>query len=254
MIQKLFPEMYDRPENGPVAASAIYWIICYFMIPFVTQVLSWAFSSDLSAVIGVDLVTYVVNFLCILGLFRPYLADSFLNVQINTAGFVKTVLIASVLILVVEFGLLHTGMYWGWDHTFSAYPMSETSVVASAGAVVLANPLWGTLCMTVLTPVTVSCMFYGTVFAPIAANRPVLAYVVTAVLMVLPRLLSAWWLHGGAYDWMVYLMQMPVHMIACWSYQKTNTIWAPIFSLSVTNLLSSLLLLYLAIAGFIYIV
>lgn len=248
-MNKWLPEMYDRPDNGPVAASALYWVICYFLIPFVTLVLSWAFSSDLSAVIGVDIVTYIVNFLCMFHLFRDYLSDSFLNVSLDKAAFIKTVLRSAGLMLVLEISLLLRGensSYW-------AFPVSETSVVASTSVVVLTSPLLGTLCMTVLAPVTVSCMFYGTVFAPIATRYPKLSYVITALLLLFPRLLSSWWLETGTYDIMIYLLQLPIHMIACWSYQKTNTIWAPIFSLGISNLLSCLLLLYLYLSGQIFI-
>ena len=70
-------EMYDRPENGPVAASGVYWVVCYFIIPFVTIFLSYMFSSDLSAVVGVDICTYIFSFAWMMGLFRNYLSDSF---------------------------------------------------------------------------------------------------------------------------------------------------------------------------------
>lgn len=252
-MSKWFPEMYDRPDNGPVAASVIYWVVCYFMIPFVTLVLSWAFSSDLTAVAGVDIATYILNFLCMIGLFRHYLSDSFFNVQTNKSSFIKTVLICTGLILLLEAGLLIGGIDRGWDNALWSYPISETSVVASTAFLVVANPLFGTLCMVVLTPVTVSCMFYGTVFAPIANKRPWLGYVAMAIMLCLPRLLSNWWLNMGTYDLTVYLLQLPVHLIACWAYQKTNTIWTPIFSLSITNLLISLLVWYLSLQGIVYI-
>lgn len=253
-MKKWFPEMYDRPENGLVAVSVIYWGICYFMIPFVTLFLSWVFSTDLSVVIGVDLITYVVNFLCIFCLFRSYLADSWWNVDTNVGGFIRTVLISTGLILAVELMLLRVGMRWDWTYVFSAYPISETSVVADTCSVILAHPLWGILCMTLLTPITVSCMFYATVFAPVSVKRPMLAYAVTAALMILPRLLSIFWRANGFYDCVVYLLQLPVHMIACWSYQKTNAIWAPIISLAVSNLITSLFVWFLGFIGYIYIV
>lgn len=249
LMNKWFPEMYDRPENGSIAVSAIYWVICYFMIPFVTRFLSYAFSSDLFAVIGVDIATYIVNFLCIFWLFRAYLSDSYLNIQ---KGFAVTVLISTGLVLLIEISLMYAGIRLDWMESLSAYPISETSVVATASVVVGANPLLGTLCMTFLTPITVSCMFYGTIFAPIANTRPLLAYAATAVLMVLPRLLSTWWLGVGNYDVAIYLLQLPVHMIACWSYQRTNTIWAPIITLSISNLLTSLLFIFLIMIGFLF--
>ena len=240
-------EMYDRPENGPVAASGVYWVVCYFIIPFVTIFLSYMFSSDLSAVVGVDICTYIFSFAWMMGLFRNYLSDSFLNVSINRASFIKTVLLSIVLILVFEWVTL----FRGGNGPLWAYPISETSVVASTGFVVLGSPVLGTLCMTVLTPVTVRGMFYGTVFAPIACKRPWLGYGVLAVLLLLPRLLSCWWLQIGKYDFMIYLLQLPVHLIACRAYQKTNTIWAPIISLSVTNLATCVLLLIWQWQGYI---
>ena len=252
-MDKWFPEMYDRPENGPVAASAVYWVVCYFMIPFVTLFLSWILYYDLTTFVGVDIVTYFVNFLCMLALFRSYLSDSFLEVQLNLPRFFKTVLVAGVLVLIVEIGLIFWGFRWEIPGTLCAYPISETSVVASTSVIIIGNPLLGTLCMTVLTPVTVSCMFYATVFAPLATKNPKLAYIVTAVLLLLPRLLSSWWLNDGIYDLSIYLLQLPVHLIACWSYQKSNTVWAPIVSLGVTNLLISLLLWMLSLIGYIYV-
>ena len=252
-MNKWFPEMYDRPENGPAIASVVYWGICYFMIPFVTLFLAWAFSSDLSTVIGVDIATYIVNFLCMISLFGSYLSDSFLEVQLGMSRFIKTVLIAAVLILVVEVCLLLWGYRWDLMGVFWAYPISETSVVSSTAVVVLTNPLLGSLCMTVLTPVTVSCMFYATVFAPFAVKNPKTAYILTSVLLVLPRLLSSWWLGNGIYDLSIYLLQLPVHLIACWSYQKSNTVWAPIVSLGITNLLICLLLCAMSLLGFIYV-
>ena len=250
-MSKWFPEMYDRPDNGPVAASAVYWVICYFMIPFVTLVLSWAFSYDLGAVIGVDIVTYFINFLCITGLFRTYLADSFESAMFDKASFIKTVLLAAILMLLIEGGLLIFGSFKMWNSILWAYPISETSVVATTLFVVLGNPLIGTLCMTILTPATVSCMFYGTVFAPIACSRPKLAHAVTAVALLLPRLLSIWWTHTGTFDFFLYLLQLPIHFIACWSYQKSNTIWAPIASLGISNLLVCLLILHFGAVGII---
>ena len=249
IVEEKYPEMYDRPENGSVAGSGIYWLVCYFMIPFVTVFLSWAFSDYIFAVVGVDLCTYIFSFICMLALFRQYLADSFLNVSINKGAFIKTVSISAGLILVFEFVTL----FLGGNAALAAFPISETSMVASTSFVVLGSPILGFLCVTVLTPVTVSCMFYATVFAPIACKRPLLGYGVLAVLLLFPRLLSTYLLQVGQYDISLYCLQLPIHMIACRAYQKTNTIWAPIIALSITNLATCVLLYIWYLQGYIYI-
>lgn len=233
--------------------AGLYWIVCYILIPFVTTVIAAAFQWDLAAVAWVDIVTYLINFICMLTLFRGYLSDSFLNVQIQKASFIKTVLIAIGLVFLAEFGIVIHGLQADWNAVLWAYPISETSVLFDTAAVVLKNPIFGTLCMVVLTPITVSCMFYGTVFAPIANSRPWLGYVIMAAVLMLPRLFNSWWLAIGSGEWVVYLLQLPVHMIACWAYQKTDTIWAPIVTHSTANLLMSLVFLALQAVGFLYV-
>ena len=39
-----------------------------------------------------------------------------------------------------------------------------------------------------------------------------------------------------------YLVQLPVHLLACWAYQKTDNVWTPLFTLAATNLLASIVL------------
>lgn len=36
-----------------------------------------------------------------------------------------------------------------------------------------------------------------------------------------------------------YLVQLPIHLLMCWSYQKTDNVWTPLISLAVVNLLAS---------------
>jgi hypothetical protein len=116
-----------------------------------------------------------------------------------------------------------------------------------SGDIVYAQPLIGTFCMALLTPFAISGMYYATAFAPICVNRPWLAYIMVAVYLLVPRLLYAlnWWLLSE--EIMLYLVQLPIHLIACWSYQKTDTIWAPICSLAIVNLVTGLglVLLYM---------
>lgn len=251
-MNKLFPYMYDRPENGSVIVGALYWIVCYIAIPFVTTVIAFAFEGELGAVAWVDIIAYGLNFIGMLTIYRSYLSDSFLNVQIQKASFIKTVLISIGLVFLTEMAIVIHGLQVNWDAVLWTYPMSETSVLLPTAAVVMKNPVFGTLCMVVLTPVTLSCMFYGTVFAPVACNRPWLGYVVMGAVLLLPRLFNSWWLETGGYEWAVYALQLPVHMIACWAYQKTDTIWAPILTHSGANLLMSLVFLVLQAVGFLY--
>lgn len=250
-MNKLFPNMFDRPENGQIIGGGFYWIVCYVVIPLFSTVFVALFSGTLTAATWLDILIYGINFSAMTLLFRSYLKDSFWNVRLNIKRFVIIALIGAGLMFFISARVLLWGIEFGWTPSLWAYPLSETSVLISAGSMVLGNPLFGTLCMTLLVPFTVSCMFYSTVFAPICVNRPVLAYIVTAVLLFLPRLYNLLYFGEGYYELMIYLLQLPLHLVACWTYQKADTVWAPIVSISVANLLSSLLLLLFQHVGYI---
>jgi len=106
--------------------------------------------------------------------------------------------------------------------------------------VVYFSPLIGLTCMVLLVPIAISCMYYAPCFAPICANRPWLAYLLMALYLLLPRLINAFSFWYLVEEIPLYLVQLPIHMIACWSYQKADTIWAPICSLAIVNLITGL--------------
>ena len=123
---------------------------------------------------------------------------------------------------------------------YGIFPLAEMELLMLSIDVVYFNPLVGLLCMVILAPIAVSCMYYAVCFAPVCTNRRWVAYLLMALYLLLPRLLNAvsfWYL---AEEIPLYLVQLPIHMIACWSYQKTDTIWAPICSLAIVNLITGL--------------
>jgi membrane protease YdiL (CAAX protease family) len=38
---------------------------------------------------------------------------------------------------------------------------------------------------------------------------------------------------------------LPIHLLACWSYQKTDNVWTPLISLALINLLASVAQIFL---------
>ena len=59
--------------------------------------------------------------------------------------------------------------------------------------------------------------------------------------VIIPLALDINWRGGADYKLYVYFLQLPIHLIACWSYHKADTIWAPITCLAIFNLVTSLL-------------
>lgn len=124
-------------------------------------------------------------------------------------------------------------------------PIVELDVFAFPRDLVQDVPLWGTLCTVLLTPVTTACLFYATGFAPTANRKPWLAYLVVALVLLFPRACNAFNFDSLSIELILYLAQLPIHWAACWAYQKTDTVWAPIFTLSCANLLYCLAVILL---------
>jgi membrane protease YdiL (CAAX protease family) len=126
---------------------------------------------------------------------------------------------------------------------YGMLPLTEVDLFILPCDVVATYPLLGTLCMGFVTPITISCLLYGSVFAPICYKRPVLAYVAMAAYLAFPRFCNAATFWDPATEWTLYFTQLPLHMIACWSYQKADSIWAPVLTHMIVNFFSALLIL-----------
>jgi len=119
-------------------------------------------------------------------------------------------------------------------------PFAELPMWIPAGIMVEFLPFWGTLCLITIVPVTMCCLYYGVVFAPICVDRPWLGYLAIVLLSAVPRVVGVGSAGLPMEQLVLFLIQLPWHLIACWSYQKSDTIWAPIGVYSAVNLVCSL--------------
>jgi membrane protease YdiL (CAAX protease family) len=59
---------------------------------------------------------------------------------------------------------------------------------------------------------------------------------------LIPAIVDILWRGDAPFVLTGYLVHLPIHLLACWSYQKTDNVWTPILSLVTTNLLLSIVL------------
>ena len=171
--------------------------------------------------------------------------------RIDTKGFFKTVGTCVTLMITFAFFMFRLFLLQGDElmamAAFGILPLAEVDLFTLSSYVIIMNPIFGTVCMAVLVPFSISCLYYATSFAPVCCSRPWLAYIVVAVVIAFPRVCNGltYWLPME--ELILYLVQLPMHLLACWSYQKTDTVWAPIAVHALTNLVTSrLILLFLA--------
>jgi len=240
-MNKLFPDMFDRPDTHRVVAGIGFCLFPFFLVPFLLRILVVDTPKEYEVIAWLDIVYHVFNAVAMLVIFGAYLKESFFNVRYNVKNFFATVGIAAGAMILAGYVV---GRMIGFTEkawlAYSIFPLTEVELMTLSGDILYFHPWVGLACMVLLTPLTISGMYYATAFSPLATNRPWLAYIIVAVYLLVPRLLysfSFWYLEE---ELMLYLVQLPVHLIACWSYQKADTIWAPICSLTLVNLFTGL--------------
>ena len=236
--------MLDRPEPRTVAAGISYWFFCFLVFPFIMVLFS---QDEGQALYGawLDIGYHLFNFVVVIAFFFRYLRESFLMVQVDTKKFLKTVAIGTVAVvalktLICVLFISSTNEVYAnaaWGHLVT----TELDLAYYSTALLGAQPLWGTLCLVLLSPVVTSCLLYACVFAPICNNRPWLAYVVMTVAFLIIQLMMIFCLWSADAQIAGFVVQIPIHLIACWTYQRTDTIWTPVAVHTLSNLLLSLL-------------
>lgn len=237
----LFPTMLDTPGMR-IVPVIIYWFFAFVGIPTFIPMLATGLWDDLSVTSWIELGAYLINCICVAALLREYLADGFFNLRLNPGEIFKTAGIALglMLVFVVTASLpgSMSGLFAG-SH-MDSFPVTEVTIALTPGLLAEERPIFGILAMTVLSPISVCGLFYVVAFAPVCGRSRWLGYPVVALVILLPVLFNIAWRGQGDLVLPMYLLRLPVHLLACWSYQKTDCVWTPIISLAALNLLTGI--------------
>lgn len=236
--------MLDRPETPTIIGAVCYAFLTFVSVPFILLLLMTGSFENPEVLAGCQLFYYFCNFVVVIFTFRSYLAESFLNVHLNKQTLISTLAISVGLIL--GWVVLLTGIYFLTEDFFvgsmayGAMPVSEMDILLLDSSVVYEHPLLSLLFYVLLVPFSVSCLYYAIGFAPVCCEKPWLAYLVITVVIAIPRFVNGATFWDPKEEMILYIAQLPIHLIACRAYQKCDTVWAPIFCLMIANLLTSL--------------
>lgn len=238
-MKRFFPIMNDDTEKGMHFALLAYWIFAFWFIPFWMPLIGDGFWNQLSVISWFEIIYHVLNSLVVAFMLKTYLKDSFFNVQMDPKGFFKIVIFSALAMLAIVGGL-----YYCFGRVMvDFYPLSEMTVALTSGYLVEIQPVFGTITYSLFTPFTVVGLFYAAAFAPVCRRSRWLGYVVVTVVLAVPCAFELLW--RGQTDLVIpaFLLQLPMHWIACWTYQKVDTVWAPIATVAIFNLGTSLIAL-----------
>ncbi len=235
-MKKHFPPMLNCMRKGYVFCIFVYWILGIVLFPMYMPFIANGLWDNLAAISWVEIVYHAINAVVMILAMQEHLSDAFFEVRYNAKGILKTVAVA--LGLMLAWTAICT-LLFGLSLMIDMFPVAEFTVALTAGFLVENNPFFGAVCMTLLVPFGVCGLFYASGFCTVAYKNTKLAYPVVAVLLLLPHLFDILW-RGQTFDVLfTYVLQLPIHLFACWSYQKTDCVWTPIFALSAFNLLAS---------------
>ena len=249
MENKMFPMMLDEPDAYTVGTGLGYWLFAFLLLPALLSLplLSGLGLTDAGNEIWIELGYHAVNFVVIFLTFFTYLKDAFFALWLKPKKVFGTAAICALIIVLLKIVIFLLASFSGnqlfAEAAFGTLLTTEMDLMYFSTALMVEQPLYTMLFVVLLTPITTSCLFYGSVFAPVCTSRPKLAYVLAALTPAVAHLLIVFCMWPMSQQMAIYLIQIPVHLIACWSYQKTDTIWTPILTHMLSNLVLALLML-----------
>lgn len=242
-MTKLFPPMTNRLNPGYPFFIFAYWVVAFIFLPLLCPIIATAFGGTLTHRFWTECAYYICNAVVLFYIMREYLVDAFLEVRFNPKSILLTTAAAvGMMLLSIFFStILLTLFFRSPMLIIDVLPLVEMTVMVTPGRLVMEHPLIATIFLSTVVPFAVCGLFYAPGFSPICCKKPWLAYLVVSFVVLLPALFDVFWRGDAWFVLVAFAVRLPIHLLACWSYQKTDCIWTAIFSIGLINLLMSLL-------------
>lgn len=239
--------MCSKPEKIQIFSIIPCWVWVFVLLPMFMPFIGLGLWEQWEISVWLEIGYHVVNSITMFLLVRSYLKEEWFMVTTDVRYYLKHVALTVGMIAVAEaalFGVLYLCDF-NIEFIFEFLPVVEMSVSHTPFSVLGFQPIFGTIAMSVFVPFSVCVLFYCLGFAPICNHKPWLAYVCIAVITFIPPVIDFLWRAEQGTMMAGYIVQLPVHLLACWSYQKTDNVWTPIATVAVTNLLACIVLPFL---------
>ncbi len=254
-MKRVFPRMHNHPGLGLIIPILAFGFMSIMYIPSVLPLLTMDISKNTDLQFWMECGYHLLNFLVIGALLIPSFKNELQSIKIGkkTFGTIgKTVLVTVGLMLAVVLvcAVLLMIIPDKSVRLFGVFPITEFNVFFSASSIIETNPIIGIVCNAVFAPMVIVGIFYAACFAPLGAKNTWLGYIGVTVFLALIAVyyIFYWSGYSGISTGVVIvglLMHLPVHLLACWSCQKTDGIIAPILSLTAINLITSLAIVFI---------
>ena len=236
--------MNSKPEKGQFLALIPAWIWIFVLVPMFIPILGLGVWEQVETTIWMEIVYHIANGILMLLLMYSYLKEDWFMVTTDFGYYLKHIALTVGLIAGTEWTLLNTFSFFGFNPTIMLefLPLVEMSVCQTPLLLIDIKPILGAITVSVFAPISVCALFYCLGFSPVCTKKTWPAYLCIAAVTLIPTIIDILWRGQAALFLSGYLVRLPIHLLACWSYQKTDNVWTPLVSLAIVNLLASVLL------------
>ena len=233
--------MYSKPSTSKIIALIPCWVWVFVLFPMFMPFLGFGIWEQYELSVWLEISYHVANGIIALFIISDYLKDDWFMVTTDLRFYIKHIALTVSLVIIAEFVLLGPLTLFGFDimNMLESLPVVEMSVSHTPLFLIELQPIIGAITLTVFAPISICALFYCFGFAPVCCRKPWLAYLCIAIITLIPPIIDILWRGGAEFVLSGYLVQLPIHLLLCWSYQKTDNVWTPLISLMVINLLAS---------------
>lgn len=241
--------MYSEPSKTKIIALLPCWLWVFVLLPMSMPILGLGLWEQWERSVWLEIAYHIANGVLLLWVIFSYLKEDWFMFATDVRYHLKHIALTVGLIAGTEMIFMETLSYLGFNihYLIQFLPMVEMSVSHSPLFVIELEPIFGSLALSVFSPISICALFYCFGFAPICTRKPWCAYLCIAAITLIPPVIDILWRGDALFVLTGYIVHLPIHLIACWSYQKTDNVWTPLVSLVITNLLASILLFLLVL-------
>ena len=236
--------MCSKPEKIQIFSIIPCWVWVFVLFPMYMPFLLLGLWAEVEISVWLEIGYHVFNGIALLLLMLSYLKEEWFMVTTDVSYYLKHIALTVGLIIAVELVLLGGLYFLGFNiaDMLDCLPVVEAFVTTTPCLTINLEPVFGTIALSIFAPISICVLFYCFGFAPVCYNKPWLAYLCVAAITLIPPIINIIWRGQVMLMLSGYLVQLPIHLLACWSYQKTDNVWTPIISLSIVNFLTAIVL------------
>ena len=239
-MESLFPIMHSRPKTGSLFAVGVLWGWVFVLFPMWMPFVGLGIWEKEQYISWFQIGYHIVNGVLVFVPLGKYLKDEWFMVTTDFRYYIGTAAAAfgSMAAVVVVLFRVISAVGIPIENMLNGLPVTEMIIALTPGYLAKVNPIAGTLTMAVFSSLSISGYMYALGFAPVCCKRSWLAYVVVALVTLIPSLIDIIWRGQAGLTMTIYLVRLPIHLLACWSYQKTDNFFTPVFALGMFNLVA----------------